>query len=108
MLLPIWQSTTDTGKNCRSSIFQLYRWALAQGWCSGDNPADSKGVLAVYLEPLKTARKKPQNYAAADFNEIPQLIKALLSKKRPAICSQPLASSQFYEQKWLGLPDGLM
>lgn len=81
MLLPIWQSTTDTGKNCRSSIFQLYRWALAQGWCSGDNPADSKGVLAVYLEPLKTARKKPQNYAAADFNEIPQLIKALLSKK---------------------------
>lgn len=81
MLLPIWQSTTDTGKNCRSSIFQLYRWALARGWCSGDNPADSKGVLAVYLEPLKTARKKPQNYAAADVKEIPLLIKALLSKK---------------------------
>ena len=81
MLLPIWQTTTDTGKNCRSSVFQLYRWALARGWCSGDNPADSKGVLAVYLEPLKTARKKPQNYAAADFNEIPLLIKTLLSKK---------------------------
>lgn len=54
---------------------------MARGWCSGDNPADSKGVLAVYLEPLKTARKKPQNYAAADFNKVPLLIKALLSKK---------------------------
>lgn len=81
MLLPIWQSTTDTGKNCRSSVFQLYRWALARGWCNGDNPADSKGVLAVYLEPLKTARKKPQNYPAADFREVPLLIRALMSKK---------------------------
>lgn len=90
MLLPIWQTTTDTGKNCRSSVFQLYRWALARGWCSGDNPADSKGVLAVYLEPLKTARKKPQNYAAADFNEIPLLIKTLLSKKNVQLFAHSL------------------
>lgn len=52
-LQPIWQTTTDTGKNCRSCLFQLFRWARARGWCTGDNPADSHGVLAVYLEPLR-------------------------------------------------------
>lgn len=81
-LQPIWQTTTDTGKNCRSCLFQLFRWARARGWCTGDNPADSHGVLAVYLEPLKTARKKPQNYAALDFHEIPSFIQILLSRKK--------------------------
>lgn len=78
MLKPLWQTTTDTGRNCRSLVFHIFRWAKARGWCNGENPADLNGVLGVLLEPLQVDRKQPENLPALDFHEIPRFIKELL------------------------------
>lgn len=79
MLKPLWQSTTDTGRNCRSLVFHVFRWAKARGWCSGENPADLNGVLGVLLEPHEVNRKQPENLPALDFHEIPRFVKEILS-----------------------------
>lgn len=78
MLKPLWQSTTDTGKNCRSLVFHVFRWAKARGWCTGENPADLNGVLGVLLEPHEINRKQPENLPALDFHEIPRFVKEIL------------------------------
>ena len=77
-LKPLWQSTTDTGRNCRSLIFHIFRWAKARGWCSGENPADLNGVLGVLLEPHEINRKQPENLPALDFHEIPRFLEEIL------------------------------
>ena len=78
MLKPLWQSTTDTGRNCRSLTFHIFRWAKARGWCSGENHADLNGVLGVLLEPLEINRKQQKNLPALDFHEIPRFIEEIL------------------------------
>lgn len=78
MLKPLWQSTTDTGRNCRSLVFHIFRWAKTCGWCGGENPADLNGVLGVLLEPHQINRKQPENLPALDFHEIPRFIKEIL------------------------------
>lgn len=80
MLKPIWQSTTDTGRNCKSIIYHVCRYAAAMGWRSGENPASIDGKLGVLLEPLARDRKRRQNYPALDFREVPALIATLRSK----------------------------
>lgn len=77
MLLPVWQSTTDTGRNCRSIIYHVCRYAAAMEWRSGENPASLDGKLGVLLEPLAKDRKRRQNYPALDFREVPALIETL-------------------------------
>lgn len=52
------------------------KWAEAQGWATGDNPADKRGALGVLLEPYKD-RKKAENYPALAFTDIPAFMKAL-------------------------------
>ncbi len=81
VLKPIWQSTTDTGRNCRSLVFHVYRWAKAKGWCDGDNPADTKGTLGVLLEPLAAGKKQRVNYNALDYKEVPRFVRELLESK---------------------------
>ncbi len=80
MLKPIWQSTTDTGRNCKSIIFHVCRYALAMGWRTGDNPASTDGKLGVLLEPLAHDRKRRQNYPAPDFQDVPKIVNVLLTK----------------------------
>lgn len=80
MLLPVWQSTTDTGRNCKSIVYHVCRYAAAMGWRSGENPASIDGKLGVLLEPLSKNRKRRKNYAALDFNEIPAFVAALKAK----------------------------
>lgn len=79
MLKPIWQTTTDTGENCKSAVFQLFRWAKAKGYCSQENPADIKGTLGVLLEPLKTGRKKTKHCPALAFEELPDFVNKLIN-----------------------------
>ena len=79
VLQPIWQTTTDAAPYSKTIIFHVFRWAKAQGWCSQENPADSKGVLGVLLEPLNPGRKKARNMPALDFNQIPDFFRELLS-----------------------------
>ena len=55
VLKSLWQSTTDTGRNCRRLIFHNFRWAKARGLYSGENPADLNGVQWRSMAFLGTA-----------------------------------------------------
>lgn len=79
LLKPLWQTTTDTGDNCKSAVFKLFQWAKAKGYCSQENPADLTGVLGVLLEPFKANRKRHQNLPALDFHEVPDFMAELMT-----------------------------
>ena len=78
VLKPIWQTTTDAAPYSRTIIFHVFRWSKAKGWCDQENPADTKGVLGVLLEPLNPGRKKVRNMPALDFRELPDFMAELL------------------------------
>lgn len=82
LLRPLWQTTTDTAENCKSAVFNLFRWAKARGYCVQENPADIKGVLGVLLEPLQATRKKNRNLPALDYQEIPDFFVELMASDR--------------------------
>ena len=79
LLKPLWTTTTDTAENCKSAVFNLFRWAKAKGYCDQENPADVKGVLGVLLEPLQPKRPKNENLAALDYRVIPDFFVELMA-----------------------------
>lgn len=93
LLRPLWQTTTDTAENCKSAVFNLFRWAKARGYCVQENPADIKGVLGVLLEPLQATRKKNRNLPALDYQEIPDFFVELMASDRDVLQDDSLCYS---------------
>lgn len=76
MIKPIYQSKPSTADKTLTTVSSIWKWAEAQGWTSGDNPANRQGTLGVLLEPYKD-RKKKENYAALAFSDVPAFMKEL-------------------------------
>jgi integrase len=71
VLKPLWQTTTDTGTNCKALIYRTCQYAMAKGWREAANPASKSGKLGILLEPLSRNRKRRQNFAALPWEQIP-------------------------------------
>ena len=76
MLKPIYQKMPTTANKTLTMTSSVWKWAEAQGWATGDNPAVKRGALGVLLEPYK-ARKKAENYPALAFTDVPAFMKEL-------------------------------
>ena len=76
LIKPVYQTMPSTADKILNTVSSIWRWAEAQGWAKGDNPADKNGTLGVLLEPYKNRTKK-QNYSALPFKHVPDFMKAL-------------------------------
>ena len=75
ILRPIWQEKPATANKLRSYLKQMIDWAMATKLITiRENPARLDGPLGILLQAYKNNRKESDNFSAADFKEIPQLI----------------------------------
>ncbi|OOL19942.1 hypothetical protein AL01_03120 [Bombella intestini] len=78
VLLPIWESKTETARRIRNRIEQVLDYATALHWREGDNPARWNGPLAHILpEPAKLIRDRKQPHYALTVELLGQAIKHL-------------------------------
>ena len=78
---PLWSTTTSAKDKCLRIISQVFRWAKAMNFVTGDNPADLKGPLGVLLENFSPHLKQPKNYPALDVAEIPDFFVDLMQSE---------------------------
>lgn len=77
-LKDLWVNTTSAKDKCLRIISQVYRWAQAMDYVSGENPADIKGPLGVLLENLSPVVKQSKNYPALAVEDIPEFFRDLM------------------------------
>ena len=78
---PLWATTTSAKDKCLRIISQVFRWAKAMNFVTGDNPADLKGPLGVLLENFSPHLKQPKNSPALDVAEIPDFFVDLMQSE---------------------------
>ena len=75
ILCQIWQNKPHTATKLRTYMKQMIDWGIATKQIDvRENPARLDGPLGVLMQIYKNNRKEPENFSAADFNEIPLLI----------------------------------
>lgn len=74
----LWVNTTSAKDKCLRIVSQVYRWAQAMDYVSGDNPADIKGPLGVLLGNLSPVVKQSKNYPALAVEEMPEFFRELM------------------------------
>lgn len=80
ILRPIWQDKPTTATKLRTFLKQMIDWGMATKLVEfRENPARLDGPLGVLLQVYKNNRKESDNFSAADFKDIPQLISEIHS-----------------------------
>jgi integrase len=75
VLQPQWLERAETLLRVRNRIEQVWDWARAMHFCSGENPARWRGHLDKLLN--RSARKETEHFAALDYKAVPALVVAL-------------------------------
>jgi integrase len=70
ILTPIWLEKTETATRLRGRIEKILDWAKAQGYRSGDNPAQWRGHLDAGLLPAPSKVADAGHHAALPWSEI--------------------------------------
>ena len=81
---PIWWTKTETATRVRQRIHAVMSFANANGYCTGQNPAEWKGLLsAVYPSPEKLkknaalAKGSDGHFAAMSYDDLPDFYSTL-------------------------------
>jgi integrase len=77
-LRPLWSDKNKTARELRGKIERILDAAKAKGLRTGDNPARWKGHLSVLMD---TKVRKKEHHAAAHYDDMPGIVKALREKK---------------------------
>lgn len=80
-LRPIWKRIHSTATKIRGNLFQFFRWAIAEQYCTlTTNPVSKDGPLSALLETYQRQVEREQtvdNLAACAVEEIPLLFKEM-------------------------------
>ena len=76
VLLPIWESKTETATRVRQRMEAVLDWAYVHGLRSGENPAKWRGVLGKVLSPPNKIRQV-KHFAATPYEEVPDVFQKL-------------------------------
>jgi integrase len=90
ILRPIWTTKNETATRLRGRIESILNWAKASGHRTGDNVADWKSNLSMFL-PTISKRRRTEHHAAMPYSVVPALIKQTstypsLSAKALTLC----------------------
>jgi hypothetical protein len=80
VLKPIWYAKTVTAGLVRNRIESVLDWCTASGYRTGPNPAAWSGHLEAIL-PAKSEITKVEHHRALPFEDIPNFMEALASRK---------------------------
>lgn len=76
VLVPIWETRTETASKLRQKIEGVLSWATVQGYRTGDNPARWKGNLEI-LFPAPSSVAGAENYPALQLDDAARWWQAL-------------------------------
>ncbi len=83
VLRPIWTTKTETASRVRSRIENIWDYAAARGWASGENPARWRGRLQ-YALPAPEKVQPVVHYPAVPWADLPAVTQQLASSKGAA------------------------
>jgi integrase len=87
VLMPIWNSKTETATRIRARIESVMDWCEAHGYREGKNPARWKGNLD-HILPERGKVQKIEHQPALPYREVPALVQEL--RQREAIAARAL------------------
>jgi integrase len=87
VLIPIWETKTETASRVRQRIEVIWNWAKVLEYCAGDNPARWAGNLDSQL-PSRGEIAPVKHHSAMPYDEVPGFIVDL--RKRDAIAARAL------------------
>lgn len=76
VLLPIWQTKTETATRVRQRIETVLDWCKARGYRQGENPARLKGALGQLL-PKSQKIKKVEHHPALPYQRVNEFVMTL-------------------------------
>ena len=88
VLVPIWETRTETASKLRQKIEGVLSWATVSGYRKGDNPARWKGNLEMLL-PAPSKVAGAENYPALQLDDAARWWQAL--QKRDGMGAKALA-----------------
>lgn len=88
VLVPIWETHTETASKLRQKIEGVLSWATVSGYRKGDNPARWRGNLDMIL-PAPSKVSGAENYPALRLDDVARWWRAL--QRREGMGAQALA-----------------
>ena len=88
VLVPIWETRTETASKLRQKIEGVLSWATVSGYRKGDNPARWKGNLEMLL-PAPSKVAEAENYPALQLDDLARWWQAL--QRREGMGAKALA-----------------
>ncbi len=83
VLTPLWSKKPAAARELRQRIEAILAWARAQGFTTGDNPAQWRGHLE-HILPAPSAVHATEHHRALPYAEVPEFLRELRTREEPS------------------------